>query len=69
MSWFQEFDSVFWITLATLLTGFIGLTVKYCLKSKCTNIRLCYGCVEIDRAVEFEQNEIIEMTENNTNNI
>lgn len=68
MTWFNEFDSVFWITLATLLTGFIGLTVKYCLKSKCSNIRICYGCLEIDRAVELEQNEIIEMTEN-TNNI
>lgn len=69
MSWFNEFDSVFWITLATLLTGSLALSIRYCLKSKCSNIRLCYGCVEIDRAVEFEQNEIIEMTENNTNNI
>ena len=68
MVWFSEFDSVFWITLATLLTGFIGLSIKYCLKSKCSNINICYGCLQIDRAVELEQNEIIEMTEN-TNNI
>ena len=68
MTWYNEFDSVFWITLATLLTGSIALCVRYCLKSKCTNVRLCFGCIDIDRAVELEQNEEIEIT-NNTNNI
>lgn len=68
MIWYNEFGGTFWITIATLLTGSLALCVRYCLKSKCSNIRICYGCFEIDRAVELEQNEIIEMTEN-TNNI
>ena len=68
MTWYVEFGSTFWITLATLLTGSIALCVRYCLKSKCTNVRLCFGCIDIDRAVELEQNEEIEIT-NNTNNI
>lgn len=65
MSWIEIFNGTFWITIATLLTGSVALSIRYCLKSKCSNIRLCYGCLEIDRAVELEQNEIIEMTENN----
>jgi len=67
-NWFSEFDSVFWITLATLLTGSIGLSVKYCLNSKCENVSVCWGGIIIHRNVELEQNEEIEMTEN-TNNI
>ena len=46
-NWFSEFDSVFWITLATLLTGSIGLSVKYCLKSKCENVSVCWGGIII----------------------
>jgi hypothetical protein len=67
MVWYAEFGSVFWITVGTLLTGSIALCIKYSLKSKCRNISICYGCLEIDRAVELEQNEIIEMTENANN--
>ena len=32
MSWIQTYDGVFFISLATILVGAFGLSVKYCLK-------------------------------------
>lgn len=58
MTWYQEFNSVFWITVATLFTGSIALCVRYSLKSKCDLVKLCCGLVEIHRNVELENNEI-----------
>ena len=57
MTWYNTFDSVFWITLATILTGSIGLSIKYCLRSKCGHINICCGCLEINRNVELEAEE------------
>jgi hypothetical protein len=53
--WYSEFDSVFWISLATLLMGGFGLSVKYCLKSKCDDINLCCALIKIHRAVDLEK--------------
>jgi hypothetical protein len=52
--WYNEFDSVFWISLSTLLMGSFGLSIKYCLKSKCDDINICCGFVKIHRAVDLE---------------
>lgn len=57
MAWWNEFDSVFWITTLTILTGSIGLALKYCLKSKCHNFSICWGCVSVNRNVEVEVEE------------
>lgn len=57
MPWWSEFNSAFWITLATILTGSIGLAIKFCLKSKCENISCCWGGLVIHRNVELEQEE------------
>lgn len=54
MEWYNEFDSVFWITVGTLLTGSIAVCVKYSLKSKCDNVDCCWGGLVIHRAVELE---------------
>ena len=43
----------FWITLAGLIIGFLGLTIRACLKSKCDEVACC-GC-RIHRAVEVEE--------------
>jgi len=67
--WFETFDSVFWITLATILTGSIGLSIKYCLKSKCGHINICCGCLEINRNVELEAEEEIKEMELGVRNI
>jgi hypothetical protein len=58
MVWYHEFNSTFWITLATILTGSIGLAIKYCLKSKCDNVGCCWGGLTIHRMVQMEEPEI-----------
>lgn len=57
MNWIDTFDAVFFVTIGTLLTGFFGLIVKYCLKSKCEHISLLWGCIKIDRRVDLEVQE------------
>lgn len=53
-SFIQEYDSVFFLSFFTLLFGFFGVVVKYCLKSKCQNINICFGLFSIDRRVDLE---------------
>lgn len=67
MSWYDTFDSVFWITMATIIAGSIGLCVRYSLKSKCDLVKICCGLIEIHRNVELESNDI-EITSNNNDN-
>jgi len=52
--WIDTFDAVFWITISTLVCGSFGLVVRYCLKSKCDNINLCCGLINIHRDVKAE---------------
>jgi len=35
--------------LATLGSGIMGLTVRYCFKSKCEDVNLCFGLIKIHR--------------------
>jgi hypothetical protein len=54
MSWTSVFDAVFFISVGTLITGFLGLCVKYALKSKCEHFSCCCGLFTIDRRVDLE---------------
>jgi hypothetical protein len=56
MVWYTTFDSVFWITLAGIITGSVGLCVRYSLKSKCDLVKICWGMLEIHRNVGLEAN-------------
>ena len=49
----EIYSEGFWITLAGLVIGFLGLTIRACLKSKCDEVS-CWGC-RIHRAVEVEE--------------
>jgi hypothetical protein len=51
----STFNSVFWISTISLILGSIGLSIKYCLKSKCNKINLCFGLIKIDRDIEAEE--------------
>ena len=53
--WTQEYNGAFFLSLATMLFGFLGLSIKYCLKSKCEDINLCG--VHIQRRVDLEVDE------------
>lgn len=55
--WYNEFDSIFWISLGTLLVGAFGVSVKYCLRSRCENFSLCCGLIQIKRRVDLETQE------------
>jgi hypothetical protein len=52
---YNTFDSAFFITLAGIVTGVIGMMVKSCLKSKCTSISFCG--VQCSRDVSTEERE------------
>lgn len=61
-AWMQTYDAVFFVSVGTLIIGFFGLVIKYCLKSKCENVKLCFGAIEINRRVDLEtQVEMHEM--------
>ena len=44
---------MFWLSLGGLIFGFLGLTIRYCLKSKCDSVECC--CIKIHRAVDVEE--------------
>ena len=45
----------FWLTLATIVFGGIGLITRYAYKSKCKSVELC--CLKIERDIEVEERE------------
>jgi hypothetical protein len=49
----EIYSEGFWITLAGLIFGFLGLTIRACLKSKCDDVACCG--IHIHRAVEVEE--------------
>jgi hypothetical protein len=55
--WYNEFGSVFFITIGTLSFGSLGMCVKYCLMSKCENMNCkCLGIsLNIHRNVLVEE--------------
>ena len=48
-------DGYFWLTLATIVFGGIGLITRYAYKSKCKHFEMC--CIKIDRDIEVEERE------------
>jgi hypothetical protein len=47
-------DSTLIYGLATLGTGVLGLSIRYCFKSKCEDVSLCFGLIKIHRNTEDE---------------
>jgi hypothetical protein len=52
MSDLNNFNSTFFLSLATMTFGFFGVALGYALKSKCSSVKCC--CIEIIRDVELE---------------
>jgi hypothetical protein len=55
--------TVYSLSIAGL--GFLGLVVRYCFKSKCSEVSCCFGLIKIDRDIEhevIEQQQEIEST-------
>lgn len=55
--WYKEFGNAFWITLAGILTGCVGMAIKAANKSKCSTVKLgCFECTRDTRAeTEIEE--------------
>jgi hypothetical protein len=53
----SDFNSAFWITMTGLIIGFLGVIIKFCLKSKCKTCSLCFGLIKIERDVDAENKE------------
>lgn len=52
MKWYEIYDSVFFLTLGTMIIGVVGLIVRYSYRSRCTRIKCL--CMEIERDVAKE---------------
>ena len=48
----QELSETFWILLTTSGFAFMGLVIRFCLKSKCDSVEC--GCIKIHRNTEQE---------------
>jgi hypothetical protein len=53
----DTFDGVFFITITGAIIGFLGLLIKQCFKSKCTDAVFCWGLINIKRDVITEEKE------------
>jgi len=58
MNWYETFDDTFFITITGILVGIIGLSIRFCYRSKCYKIEC--GCIKIYRDTQDEK-EIDEM--------
>lgn len=58
MVWFNTFDDTFFITITGIIVGVVGLSIRFCYRSKCYRIEC--GCLKIYRDTEDEK-EIDEM--------
>jgi len=53
--------------LATLGTGVLGVSIRYCFRSKCEDVSLCFGLIKIHRNTDDEvKAEQIEIQHNPT---
>ena len=62
MVWYETFNSVFWLSMAGIIFSFGGVVINACIKSRCSNLDLCFGlfkCMRDTKAeVELEEHRI-----------
>ena len=58
-----EVSEIFWTSLYTFSGGFILAVLALAYKSKCEKVKCCWGCCEIDRAVQIELQEDLKQIE------
>lgn len=62
------YSEAFYISIATICGGLITLIIKYLLRSKCSNVNLCFGLININRDIEAEVKEELEIIHQENNN-
>ena len=50
----EEFNSVFFLSLGTMILGIFAVCLRYAYQSKCENINLCFGLINIHRNIDAE---------------
>ena len=50
----NESTQIFWLSMSGIIVGFLGLTLKMCLKSKCSDVDCCH-LLKIHRDVNLEE--------------
>lgn len=69
--WYNEFNSIFFLTVGSLIFGSIAMCVQYSLRSKCENVVCkCLGFslnihrnVEVEEEIELGMNRPVELGE------
>lgn len=56
---FETFDDYFFLSLATILSASFALSVRYCFKSKCSEIEIAWNGIKIVRTPDLERQETI----------
>lgn len=54
MSWFSEFDAVFFVTVFTIFAGLCKFGFDKCVESKCESFSLCWQFIQVNRRVDLE---------------
>ena len=57
MNVWDNFNSTFFLSLATTLLTFCGVAFGYAYKSKCKECSICFGVIHVERDVEIELKE------------
>ncbi len=48
-------DAAFWVSISTLVIGAYRFSISQAYKSKCSQVKMCFGLLDIKRNVEIEQ--------------
>ena len=62
MTWFQEFNSTFWLAVAGSTSAGFAILLRYIFKSKCRRFSCCGLIIERDVEAELREQEL-ELTE------
>jgi hypothetical protein len=63
-SWIETFNDTFFLAIASVVAGSFAMSIRYCLKSKCSQFSLFWGLIRIERDIKAEtQIELKQMEE------
>ena len=52
-----QIDNVTLIALTTIALSAFALMTRFCFLSKCVSFSICYGCIDVQRDPELENEE------------
>jgi len=62
-----QFSEIFYTSLISTLSGIFLAILAACYKSKCSDVSLCYGLIELKRNVNIEMVEDMRPADNTNN--